>query len=156
MINELLKDTTFAELLEIHAAGMIGYLLDREVEFGILCNLSGVHFDPPLPESITKSFKPLTLFMLAGYTFESAELDEHSLRFEAGFGPDNIGSHVYVPLESIIQVIVEETVVFVNLTASIQKPRKAPTPPEHAGSMERSIQSLLANPDNEKFLKKKE
>lgn len=156
MIEKLLKNPEFAHMLTDHCADVVAYLLDEGNTFGVVCNLADVTFDPELPDHLRKNLKPLTLFLLAGYSFESARLDEDEdiLIFEAGFGEENFGSVVSVPLESIIQVTVGETVVFVNLTAGVQR-RNGRASGQDKGSVERSFESFLSNPENQKFLKKK-
>jgi hypothetical protein len=68
--------------MEAHAKAVIEYLLSKQITFSnfLQCRLGGVQSSLSL-ESITSSFRPLTLFVLAGYTFESIELDHHNLLF---------------------------------------------------------------------------
>ena len=75
------------------------------------------------------------------------------LIFEAGFGSENFGSVVTVPLLRIMQIIVDETPVLINLANSdiiveIQKEEV------DEGGVENSMASFLNNPENSKFLKK--
>lgn len=151
-IQNLLEQPEFAELLGDHCAEMVAYFMDEGIEFGILCNLSDVEFRDRLPEEIYASLKPLTLFMVAGYSFESARIrDDMVLEFEAGFGRENFGTIVQVPLSSILQVMIGDTVVFVNLTATLPKKKKEST---NSGSEERSLDAIFSNPENEKLFKK--
>ncbi len=155
MLSEILKDEVFNELLSEHTEDVIEYLLNRNCEFGILCNLSAISFNPELPEHLSKSLKPLTLFILSGYTLESAELnyEESTLSFEAGFGEENFGSIVTVPNDSIIQIAIDDTVVHINLAASIQRVKKKQEDKKGESSEEKSFQSFLSNPENQKFAK---
>jgi len=151
-IQNLLEMPEFSELLGDHGAEMVAFFLDEEIEFGILCNLADVEFKDKLPEDIYASLKPLTLFMVAGYSFESARIrDDLVLEFEAGFGPENFGTVVQVPLSSILQIMVGDTVVFVNLTATLPKRRKETI---NEGSETRSLDAIFSNPENEKLFKK--
>ena len=158
MINKLLKDEAFSQMMADHAADTLDLLLEMQSPFGVLCNLSMVHFDPPLPQELRDAFKPLTFFLLNGFTLESAELDEEMLylSFEAGFGEDNFGSVVTIPTDAILQIIIDESVIFLNLCATVT-PKKGQRPKESSqpgsGSLEHSIRSFLSNPENEKFLK---
>ena len=93
----------------------------------------------------------MTLFYLAGYTFDTARIDADTLIFEAGFGGDNFGSFVTVPLLSIMQVIVDETPLLINL-ATYAKDIKV-VKKEDNGGVENSRASFLSNPENSKFLK---
>jgi len=151
MLYEMIKDENYIKLMEKHLQDLLLFLFEQEQNFGILCKIEHLSFEPELPESIRNEFRPMTLFFLAGYTFESARLDNGTLLFEAGFGEENIGSFVQVPLLSIMQVIVDETPIFVNLaspkeTASNQQPQRG-------NGIENSMASFLSNPENQKFLK---
>lgn len=152
MIDEVIKDRMFKEKMELHAREVVEYLVHKNEPFSILCNISLTEFDPPLPEEIASSFKPLTLFVLAGYTFESLNVDDEYIYFEAGFGPNNIGSFVTVPLFGILQIIVDESVLFVNLTAGSEEFRQQK---EEEEGVKNSMKALLDNPENRKLLKKK-
>ncbi|MGE4294179.1 MAG: hypothetical protein AB7E49_00565 [Campylobacterales bacterium] len=159
MINKLIRDEAFIQMMADHAADTVDFLIEAQTPFGILCNLSEVDFDPPLPPELQKQLKPLTLFVLSGYTLESAGLDEEMLWvvFDAGFGEENFGSTVSVPTDAILQVIVDETVIFINLAASVPAPKsKTRTPPAQGGeaTLERSLQGFLGNPENDKFFKR--
>ena len=159
MNKTLLKDDEFAEMLCDHAADTIDFLLEKEQPFGILCDLNAVEFDPPLSNDLVATFKPLTLFLLSGYTLESADIEEEdlSLVFEAGFGTENIASVVSVPIDAVVQIVLDESVIFVNLCAvpQLRKPRMpARMPTGGASSVEKSMQSLLNNPENRHFVKK--
>ncbi|MDQ7061205.1 MAG: hypothetical protein Q9M43_08725 [Sulfurimonas sp.] len=97
------------------------------------------------------SFVHSHYFFLAGYTFETARIENDCLIFEAGFGADNFGSLVTVPLLSIMQVIVDETPVMINL-ATYEKNMEV-TQELDEGGLENSMASFLNNPENSKFLK---
>jgi len=153
IIQDLLNNNGFIRLMEEHSTRLIDFLLENEIEFGILCNLADVEFVKKLPDEIFSTFKPLTLFMIAGYTFQSAFInDDEELEFEAGFGRDNFGTTVLVPVGSILQILVNETVIYVNLTATIK--RKGDNA-RNKGSIERSLNAIFSNPQNQKLIKKK-
>lgn len=151
MLFDIIKNPSFARLMETHVRDILIYLFECDQNFGILCKIEHLTFDPPLPETISNEFRAMTLFFLAGYTFESARLENSMLYFEAGFGQENIGSLVSVPLLSIVQIIIDDTPAFVNLAL----------PPEQSISVnieknegvKNSMSSFLSNPENQKFLK---
>ena len=152
LIQNLLEQEEFSELLSDHSAEMLSYFLDNDIEFGILCNLADIGFQVRLPDEIYSTLKPLSLFMVAGYAFESAFLREDDvLVFGAGFGRENFGTVVEVPVASILQIVIGETVVFINLTATLRKKKKEGI---NAGSHERSLDAILTNPANKKLFKK--
>ncbi len=130
---------------------MMIHFFEKNINFGVLCNIEDVTFDPVLPDDIATSFHPMTLFFLAGYTFETARIEEGFLIFEAGFGADNYGSLVSVPLLSIMQIIVDETPILINL-ANYEKETDVKKEFDKGG-VENSMASFLSNPENSKFLK---
>jgi len=109
-----------------------------------------VTFDPSLPSQISQNFKPITMFFLAGYTFESTQVYNGRISFEAGFGSDNFGSLVSLPIEAILQIIIEEIPVFINLSTP---PKAVAHVPKETG-IKRSMEALMSNPDNQKLIKK--
>ena len=153
MLDKVINDKKFAYLMQKNIQEMIIHFFEKEQNFGILCKIDSIHFDPPLPSDINAEFRPLTLFFLAGYTFETARVESDVLIFEAGFGSDNFGSVVTVPLLSIMQIIVDETPVLINLANSeiIVEVQKEEI---DEGGVENSMASFLNNPENSKFLKK--
>jgi hypothetical protein len=153
MLFDIVKDKTFAALMLRHSEELISYLFEQEQNFGVLCKIEQISFTPPLPDSIQKELHAVTLFFLAGYTFESAHIQDDMLVFEAGFGSENFGSVVEVPLLSILQIIIDETPIFTNMAT--------PTSPQHVVK-ERSIEDGIKNsmavflndPANDRLIKK--
>jgi hypothetical protein len=152
LLENVIEDKQFAILMQKNIRDMIVYFFDKEQNFGILCKIEEITFDPELPKSINTEFRPLTLFFLAGYTFDTATIEGDFLIFEAGFGTDNIGSFVTVPLLSIMQIIIDETPVLINL-ASYEENNSVQKEIDENG-VKNSMASFLSNPENSKFLKK--
>lgn len=151
----IMHNKNFQTLIKKHCFEIIKSLMDKKINFSIVCNISCVKFEPQLPDSIRNSFNDLTLFILAGYTFESLELDSNNLYFEAGFGDDNLGSFVTTPLESIVQIILPNDIdngsdicLFINIMASF-----APEIKSENDGINSSIKAILSNPKNHKFKK---
>lgn len=153
MLESLINDKEFAQLMKKNIQDLILHFFNREQNFGILCKIEDITFEPQLPDSINSEFRPLTLFFLAGYTFETARIVDGTLVFEAGFGADNFGSIVTVPLLSIMQIIVDETPVLINL-ANYSDEIVAKKDVVDEKGIENSMSSFLSNPENSKFLKK--
>ena len=147
-MQRILGDVEFSNLMRVHIQDIIELLLNRGEFFSILTNIHNVTFEPTLPEHISKNFKPITLFVVAEYTFESCSLDEDFLYFEAGFGEENIGSLITIPLGSIVQIIIGETPVFINLALEQNKEEKD-------NAVKKPTNIFLSNPENKKILKKK-
>ena len=150
----LCNDKKFQAIQEEYCCAILQHLIQRKINFSILCNIERVTFDPSLPQEIHEAFTELTLFILAGYTFESLELDGNYLHFEAGFGEKNVGSFVTTPLDSIVQILLPNTenlqadfCIYMNLFATLQ-----PMQIEEDG-VNSSMQALLSNPQNKRFRK---
>ncbi|NHA71665.1 hypothetical protein EWZ68_07045 [Helicobacter pylori] len=91
-----------------HCVEYLQFLSKNHLSFNLLCERDAIDFSPKLPKEIHEKFGSLVLFVLAGYTLESLIIDAQSVQFEAGFGPNNIGSVVQVKLPGIIQILVKE------------------------------------------------
>ncbi|MDD5373756.1 MAG: hypothetical protein PHO62_10075 [Sulfurimonas sp.] len=152
MLDNLIEDRDFAKIMQKNIENLIILLFEKDQNFGVLCKIEHISFEPPLPKSISSEFRPMTLFFLAGYTFDTASIVDDKIVFEAGFGADNFGSIVTVPLLSIMQIIVDETPLLINL-ADYKKENKIIQKVDNGG-VENSMASFLSNPENSKFLKK--
>ena len=145
---ENLETSKYKELMQNHILATIEYLFDANQEFGVACEISAVSFSPDLPSDLHESLPEITLFMLANYSFETASIDQHYLSFEAGFGADNFGALVQIPLLAIKQLFVDEYPILLNVTSlneiKIEKKEEVD-----------SMSALLNNPENAKLLKKK-
>jgi hypothetical protein len=130
----------FRELKAKHAKDILMILLERDESFSILAHTPTINFSPTLPQNITKQFTDVIMFAIANYTLESAHILDDNFIFEAGFGEENIGSVVTVPIESIIQITQEEIPLFINVTATLPKQEKPKNP-------------FALNPRNKKFIK---
>ena len=148
MLYDLLQDEEFRVILKNHATSILRYLLEKDEPFAVLADTRSIRFDPELPDDIKSSFSDLTLFMIMNYTLESAHIENSDFIFEAGFGSQNFGSVVTIPIESIMQIIVDDTPIFVNLTATIKKSKET-------SGVKSSMEALLSNPENQKLLKKR-
>ncbi|WQV59574.1 hypothetical protein KVJ82_03970 [Helicobacter pylori] len=91
-----------------HCIEYLQFLSKNHLSFNLLCERDAIDFSPKLPKEIHEKFGTLVLFVLAGYTLESLMIDAQSVQFEAGFGPNNIGSVVQVELPGIIQILIKE------------------------------------------------
>ncbi len=146
MARELLGDYDFSELMVFHIRDIVELLLQKGTFFSILTNIEDITFDPLLPTEISDNFKPITLFVIAEYTFESCSFDDENLYFEAGFGQQNVGSYVTLPLNSIVQIVIEDTPIFINL--SVKQDRKVKD-----DNIKASTNIFQSNPKNKDFFK---
>jgi hypothetical protein len=135
--------------MEEHISKTILYLFEQNQEFAIACETQYITFDPQLPSDIKEGFNQTVLFVLSGYTYESAKVEEENFVFEAGFGSENFGATVIVPMLAIKQLFVGEHPILINLSE--------PLPPQQVSDkVKNSMEALLNNPENKKLLRKKQ
>jgi len=146
MTTNLFQTPEYRALMQDHIHRTIGYLFSKDQEFAIACEIKHVTFTPPLPEEILKTFNTTVLFVLSGYTYESAKIEDGYFSFEAGFGSENFGSTVSLPLLAVKQIFVRENPIVLNM---------ADPAPTKEVSTQSSMEALLRNPENKKLLKKK-
>jgi len=144
-----LENKEFRDIMRNHILETIEYMFDNNQEFGIACEIKDVQFTPDLPKDIKDSLPEITLFMLANYSFESASLDNEYLSFEAGFGNENFGALVQIPLLGIKQLFVGEYPILMNIASHIEEDE------EEVATEIDSMSALLNNPENAKLLKKR-
>lgn len=149
MIINLFQTQEYQALITEHISKTIAYMFSKQQEFAIACEIKHITFTPELPTEIKESFDETVLFILSGYTYESAKLEEEHFVFEAGFGSDNFGSVVSVPLLAIKQVFVGDHPVVINLAEYSEKQT------QQDNGEKTSMKSLLNNPENRKLLKKR-
>jgi hypothetical protein len=152
MPHKSLETQEFKALMKEHILKIVKYMFSSNQEFSVACEISEIHFEPLLPSEILNSLPEVTLFMLANYSFESASLENNYLSFEAGFGPENIGALVQIPIASIRQIFVGEYPILINVAPSSQT---EDVTEEIIEDEDNSMNALLNNPENAKLLKKK-
>ncbi|MEA3513282.1 MAG: hypothetical protein U9R37_06745 [Campylobacterota bacterium] len=157
MIFNIIEDTNYKHMVEGQIFEVIEYLLENDEEFSITANIKAVEFEPTIPESIANSFPKFTLFTLANYTYESTELTESFITFETGFGSENFGSQVTIPLYAIFQIIIDESILFLNPTATVEKYfndalDEGKTTDENTDQKSRSMNAFTLNSKNKKLL----
>jgi len=158
MLEKLINSDKFCDAMYENTKEIISFMLEGGIEFGVICSTEEVIFEPSLPPEILKNIKPIALFVLSNYSFESAYLDDSAniLYFEAGFGADNYASLVGIELGNIIQLVVEDTPVYINVCAGrkkLQTKTLQQEQPTEEVSADRSMEKLLSRAENKKFLK---
>ncbi|MGL2394837.1 hypothetical protein ACOWMP_07425 [Helicobacter pylori] len=145
-----------------HCVEYLQFLSKNHLSFNLLCERDAIDFSPKLPKEIHEKFGSLVLFILAGYTLESLMIDAQSVQFEAGFGPNNIGSVVQVELSGIIQILIKEkneNIVLFNRCDSLELFQKEEPPLQEPKKDEReskewldSKEALFSNSKNRAIL----
>jgi len=148
MTLTLFQTPQYRTLMQEHLSNTILYLFEQKQEFAIACETDYATFTPELPGEIRESFSETVLFVISGYTFESATIEGESFVFEAGFGSENIGATVSMPLLAIKQIFVEEHPALINLAEPVRLQKQDE-------KIQNSMEALLKNPENKKLLKKK-
>ena len=146
MTINLFQTPQYKSLMQEHIEKTISYLFEKNQEFAVACEVKYVHFNPELPTNIKETFNDTVMFILNGYTFETAKLEDKIFYFEAGFGENNFGSTVEVPLLAIKQLFVGDHPIVLNLAEPIRNKET---------STKNSMEALLNNPENKKLLKKR-
>lgn len=146
MINNIIEDEKYKALVSTQIHETIQFLLSKQEEFAITVNVKAANFKPELPEAVYDKLAKFSLFVLTNYTYSTLTLDENFLSFEAGFGAENFGSVVTIPLHSIFQIVVDESILFVNPVATVEKFNESQV------SENRSLNAFKNNPNNKKFM----
>jgi len=149
MTIKALETVAYQELMKEHIYATVEYMFNQDQEFGIACETSNVNFNPELPSKLKASLPDVTLFMLANYSFETASIDTEYISFEAGFGSENFGSLVHIPLLAVKQIFVDEYPILINIVSMHVEEEETSSEPVD------SMAALLNNPENAKLLKRK-
>lgn len=163
-MRKILFQPQFKSVMNAHTRDILQFLIQNSVNFNILCDMKRASFSPQLPEHITSTFNEITLFVLAGYTFESIELHEGCMSFEAGFGNENIGSIVSVEYEGIVQILLHdndllrEIPLFTNVSHpcfyNFSEEELQEIESIQREGLEQSNLAFALNPENGRFFKK--
>ena len=139
---EFFEKKSYKELVVKNCYNTIDFLLKEGLDFSIATYTNVMKCNPKIPKDIIE-FDESALFIIANYTKDSSLLTKEYFSFEAGFGDENFGSTITIPLEAIMQIIVEEEILHI----SYYEPKVAVE--------KNSMEMLLNNPENQKLLKKK-
>jgi hypothetical protein len=143
LTQNITENIEFQELIQNHCKEQIDFFISKGIDFSVIANISNITFNPDLPNDLKDNLSKFSLFTLAGYTFQSAHIKDESLYFEAGFGKDNFGSLVEIPFNSIFQIIKNDNIVFINISATLENSNKNPK--------NKSMNAFKNNPKNSKF-----
>ena len=152
MIADVIEDIKYKNLMEKQIQDIIDYLLVHNEEFSITANIKGVTFNPPIPQSIHETFSNFTMFSLSNYTYSTIVLENNKISFEAGFGKENFGSTVSIPLFCVFQLVVNDSILFINPTATVEKYLLPQNNDEDIAQVERSKKAFSFNPNNKNLV----
>ena len=143
MITDIIENEEYKDLVCKQVHETIDFLLDNNQEFSITANVDAITFNPELPSSIKDQLAKFSLFVLSNYTFTTVEIDDAFISFEAGYGSENFGSVAKIPLHSVFQIVVDESILYINSVATVDKFNK--------NQEENSMNVFKNNPNNKKF-----
>jgi hypothetical protein len=143
MIKDIIENEEYKNLVESQIKENILFLLDKNQEFSITANIEPISFTPELPTVIKNQMNKFSLFVLSNYTYTTIKIDNRFLSFEAGFGNENFGSIVKIPLYAIFQIVVDESILYINSVATVEKFNK--------DLKKNSFNVFKNNPNNKKF-----
>ena len=118
---KLLQNKEYQDLTIKHSRELLFFMQKNHDNFNITANILGIKFTPELPESIYNKFGQFVLFTLSNYTLESLKIEDDYITFEAGFGVENFGSTCKIAIESIFQISIENSILFLNPNATMEK-----------------------------------
>ncbi len=144
-LEEFFQSKEYKELAKKNIHSTLELLFKKGIEFSIIAYTKAIEFNPPIPKEILK-FDEIAMFIIAGYSYESSSLNQESFSFEAGFGVENFGSILTIPLEGIVQIAIGEELLLINH----HEPKIENQEPEVT-----SMDILLNNPENLKLIKRK-
>jgi len=139
---ELFEKNSYKNLVIQNCYNTLEFLLKEGLDFSLATYTNVIEFNPPIPKEVAV-FDESALFVIADYTKQSTILNKKSITFEAGFGDENFGSTLTIPLEAIMQLFVGEDILHI----SYYEPKVI--------IEQNSMELLLNNPENQKLLKKK-
>ncbi|MFA7083985.1 MAG: hypothetical protein WC141_05555 [Arcobacteraceae bacterium] len=147
MVNTLINNKEYRQLTKNQIKEVITFFLNAKQEFAVTANVKGITFEPELPSSILDKLSTFSLFVLSNYTYSTIELGEDDLIFEAGFGKENFGALVKIPYLAIFQIIIEESILYINSIATsddfVQKEEL----------VQKSMNAFKNNPKNKNLIK---
>ncbi len=143
MIKDIIENIDYKILVEKQIKETMYFLLEKNQEFSITANIEPITFNPELPSVIKNQLSKFSLFTLSNYTYTTIQIDDTYISFEAGFGNENFGSVVKIPLHAVFQIIVNESILYINSVATVEKFNK--------DLKKNSFNIFKNNPNNKRF-----
>lgn len=143
MVKDIIENNEYKSLVEKQIKETILFLLEKNQEFSITANIEPITFTPELPKVIKDQMHKFSLFILSNYTYTTIQINDEYMTFEAGFGNENFGSVVKIPLYAIFQIVIDESILYINSVATVEKFNK--------DLKKNSFNIFKNNPNNKKF-----
>jgi len=144
-MSSFIENNKYKDIINHSLEDVITLMIDINQDFLVVCDSVHIEFNPKLPDNITENFNDNVVFNIVGYTLETAVINNQnsSFSFNAGFGQENFASTITIPLLGIKQIFIGDDIIFVNFA----EPKKI--------IADKSMNALLNNPENMRFIKKK-
>ena len=143
MVKDIIENNEYKRLVVKQIKETILFLLEKNQEFSITANIEPITFTPELPKVIKDQMHKFSLFILSNYTYTTIQINDEYMTFEAGFGNENFGSVVKIPLYAIFQIVFDESILYINSVATVEKFNK--------DLKKNSFNIFKNNPNNKKF-----
>lgn len=143
MVKDIIENNEYKNLVEKQIKETTLFLLEKNQEFSITANIEPISFTPELPKVIKDQMHKFSLFILSNYTYTTVQINDEYMTFEAGFGNENFGSVVKIPLYAIFQIVIDESILYINSVATVEKFNK--------DLKKNSFNIFKNNPNNKKF-----
>jgi len=97
-------------------------LEQEELDFTIKVKTDLINFNPKLPKEVQTSIfnQIFNILTISNYTKTTFTVDNNDIKFEAGFGPDNIGSVVTIPIRAIREIYFENKLLNLNVFSEFE------------------------------------
>src|SRR6218665_963465 len=143
MVKDIIENNEYKSLVEKQIKETILFLLEKNQEFSITANIEPITFTPELPKVIKDQMHKFSLFILSNYTYTTVQINDEYMTFEAVFANENFGSVVKIPLYAIFQIVIDESILYINSVATVEKFNK--------DLKKNSFNIFKNNPNNKKF-----
>ena len=155
MEKNLFFNENLIETMRKNCRNTIEFLVKENIDFFITVEKEVIDFEPELPSNILPNNNDMVVFHIINYGLENIHFENDNVIVEMGFGSDNFGSTLTIPIWSIFQI---------NIGSQVQKEPllinilgiKATEIKRHLSvniGVDKSTNIFLNNPENENLLK---
>jgi hypothetical protein len=153
MNKNLFFNKNLINTMKNNCKNTINFLIEENIDFFLTAEKEIIKFEPQLPNGILPNDNELVIFHIINYGLENIHFENDNIVVEMGFGTDNFGSTLTIPLWSVFQIHIGNNIqkepLFINIlgikSTEIQKYLD-----ENEG-VNKSKNIFLNNPDNNKL-----
>lgn len=104
MENKLFFNKKLRKAMEKNCENTIEFLVGENIDFFITVEKDVVEYNPNLPSNILPDNNDFVIFHVINYGLENIHFENNNVVVEMGFGSENFGSTLTIPLWSIFQI----------------------------------------------------